>query len=132
MIAQGDDIYMYADDMLIFSQSIDIVFMQERLKGSVSSVSLNNFGRQIRTLTWIHKDETAPLRLDNIPSGATSRNSRFLKMQKYGNYYIYFNLISLAGQIQTLFNDINHYVAVKQNTVCRPLEYKRRNNHSLR
>ena len=50
---------------------------------------------------------------------------------KYGIYHIYFNLISLDSQIEILFNDIKYYVAVKQKTLFRPLEYKKKTSFTI-
>ena len=53
---------------------------------------------------------------------------------KKGIYNICFNLLSLNSQILILFNDINHYVATKQKTLCRTREHKKYifHNFSLR
>ena len=49
----------------------------------------------------------------------------FFDKIKYANCNIYFNLISLDSQIKILFNDINHYLATNQKTLCQTCEHKK-------
>ena len=52
---------------------------------------------------------TGEVKVRQHPSGAVSRDSRFLTI-----YDKNFNLISLNSQIKIIFNDINDYLVAKQ------------------
>ena len=53
---------------------------------------------------------------------------------EYAICNIYFNLTSLDSHIKILFNDINHYLATKQKTLCQTRDHKKDifNNYSFR
>ena len=50
---------------------------------------------------------------------------------KNGICNVCFNLLSLNSQIKILFNDINHYVATKQKTLCHTREHKKEIFHKM-
>ena len=61
--------------------------------------------------------------------------SCFFDNIKYANCKIYFILISLDSQIKKIpFNDINHYLAIKQRTLGQTREHKKDifHNYSFR